>query len=980
MSMSRRLAVVVVAALVGGGVATLSTGSAQAAALAAVLVRTVDTGAWATPSPDPAGITYDAANNRLVLSDSEVDEMPLYQGRNVFFSTLDGQQTAGNTGWTTVPWSNEPAGISYQTAGHFLVSDDDQDKVFVVDTGADGVWTPEDGVPPSFTTRPLNGDPEDVTMDMDATTNGHVLIIDGHNTDVYDYGPGADGTFNGVPPVGDDTRVAYDVGQYGALDPEGIEYYPGRNTILVLDSGSKAVYELDRQGRLLNVVSIAAGGPKSAAGITLAPPSDGSAGDPHLYIVDRGVDNDTNPAENDGRFYEMAVDLPDPGDSTNRAPQVSAGPDLSVSQSASATLAGSVSDDGLPNPPGAVTVTWTKVSGPGAVTFANPNAASTTATFGVVGDYVLRLTAGDGDMQARDDVSVTVTEAVPGGGVALDVPVAAGTDDAEERSASVSTSGTDLEMVVDGTTVQTVGLRFAGVTVPAGATITKAYVQFSTDEAATLTTNLTVAGQAADNPPGFTTVSKNISSRSRTAATVAWTPTAWPTAGARGVDQQTPDLAPIVQEIVSRPGWADGNALVVVVTGSGTRTASASERGAAKAPVLHLEYGSAPSPGPTNVAPTVSAGPDVAVTLPGEASLAGSVSDDGLPNPPGAVTAAWTTVSGPGPVVFADAAAASTTATFSAAGDYVLRLTGDDGALRAADEVTVTVFDDGTEPTNAPPAVGAGNDVSVTLPGSASLAGSVSDDGLPNPPGAVTAAWSMVSGPGTVSFADAAAAATTATFSAAGDYVLRLTGDDGALQTADEVTVTVGSGSSGGGGTPGTLDVPVRVSADDAEERTSTGAVSLTSGDLNLGHDGTRAQTVAMRFTGVTLPPGATITNAWVQFQVDEASTATASLTVAGEAADNAGAFTTTARNISSRSRTTATVGWTPAQWPTLAARAADQQTPNLAAVVQEIVGRPGWASGNALVLTVTGTGTRVAESFDGGAPRAPVLHIEYTV
>src|SRR5215204_4311087 len=113
MGMSRRLPVVVVAALVSGGVATLATGTAQAAPLTALLVRTVDTSAWATPSPDPAGITYDAANNRLVLSDSEVDEMPLYQGRNVFFSTLDGRQTAGDTGWTTEPWSVEPTGISY---------------------------------------------------------------------------------------------------------------------------------------------------------------------------------------------------------------------------------------------------------------------------------------------------------------------------------------------------------------------------------------------------------------------------------------------------------------------------------------------------------------------------------------------------------------------------------------------------------------------------------------------------------------------------------------------------------------------------------------------------------------------------------------------------------------------------------------------------------------------------------------------------
>ena len=59
MGMARRLSLAVVAALVSTGVTTLATGDAQAASLTAVLVRTVDTSAWATPSPDPSGITYD---------------------------------------------------------------------------------------------------------------------------------------------------------------------------------------------------------------------------------------------------------------------------------------------------------------------------------------------------------------------------------------------------------------------------------------------------------------------------------------------------------------------------------------------------------------------------------------------------------------------------------------------------------------------------------------------------------------------------------------------------------------------------------------------------------------------------------------------------------------------------------------------------------------------------------------------------------
>ena len=46
--------------------------------------------------------------------------------------------------------------------------------------------------------------------------------------------------------------------------------------------------------------------------------------------------------------------------------------------------------------------------------------------------------------------------------------------------------------------------------------------------------------------------------------------------------------------------------------------------------------------------------------------------------------------------------------------------------------------------------------------------------------------------------------------------------------------------------------------------------------------------------------------------------------------------------------------------------------------VIQEIVSQPGWASGNALALIVTGTGERVAESRDGAPEGAPLLHIEY--
>ena len=91
---------------------------------------------------------------------------------------------------------------------------------------------------------------------------------------------------------------------------------------------------------------------------------------------------------------------------------------------------------------------------------------------------------------------------------------------------------------------------------------------------------------------------------------------------------------------------------------------------------------------------------------------------------------------------------------------------------------------------NQPPVVNAGPNQTVVLPAAATLTGTVSDDGLPqgNP---LTSAWSMVSGPGTVTFANASAPATTATFSTSGTYVLQLSASDGEFTSTSTVTVTV---------------------------------------------------------------------------------------------------------------------------------------------------------------------------------------------
>jgi hypothetical protein len=96
-----------------------------------------------------------------------------------------------------------------------------------------------------------------------------------------------------------------------------------------------------------------------------------------------------------------------------------------------------------------------------------------------------------------------------------------------------------------------------------------------------------------------------------------------------------------------------------------------------------------------------------------------------------------------------------------------------------------------TQPANDAPVVNAGVDQALTLPATAVLDANVTDDGQPNPPGVIAPSWSKLSGPGNVTFGNPALVDTTATFSAPGVYVLQLAANDGALITADTVTVTV---------------------------------------------------------------------------------------------------------------------------------------------------------------------------------------------
>jgi len=96
---------------------------------------------------------------------------------------------------------------------------------------------------------------------------------------------------------------------------------------------------------------------------------------------------------------------------SNRAPSVSAGLNQSGFVNSAVSLSSSVYDDGLPN--NTLSYSWTKVSGPGTVTFVSASARDTSASFSAVGSYVIHLNVSDGSLSSGDDVSVNITAGTP---------------------------------------------------------------------------------------------------------------------------------------------------------------------------------------------------------------------------------------------------------------------------------------------------------------------------------------------------------------------------------------------------------------------------------------------------------------------------------------------------------------------------------------------------------------------------------------
>ncbi len=526
----------------------------------------------------------------------------------------------------------------------------------------------------------------------------------------------------------------------------------------------------------------------------------------------------------------------------NVPPTVAAGDDSTVRLPQEANLAGTATDDGLPIVPGEMTINWSKISGPGDVAFGSVNALQTTAAFSVAGTYALALTANDGQTSGSDEIILTVEAAPPAPDLSLQT----------NKTKLALGDNVEIRVRLEEATPFANWAQYLRFDQTKLALVDQQSGDFATFIADTRGLS-TINSSGEVRSGGFSLANNNSGAGTLGIFTFK----------AVGVGQTTVTTA---NKSSSKPF---GNVLIEtdsyeiipdIVTGEA---------------VINVLVENSP--------PAVNAGVDQQIRLPlSQVNLNGTMSDDGLPDPPASVAVAWSKVNGPDGVIFGDATALTTTATFLEAGVYVLELSAGDGTLTSTDDVVITVKAENQAPSandeeydawrgeslqiemsngvlqndtdpdgdqlsaqlvdnvqhgelalsangsfsytsnsdwrgvdsftyqafdgvttsqpvtveitvavrNAAPVVQAGEDMIINLPDAAILLGTVEDDG--EPPGQPQQImWSKVSGTGEVVFIDDTLAATSATFSEAGDYTLRLQAGDGELISSDEIIVQV---------------------------------------------------------------------------------------------------------------------------------------------------------------------------------------------
>jgi len=175
-------------------------------------------------------------------------------------------------------------------------------------------------------------------------------------------------------------------------------------------------------------------------------------------------------------------------------------------------------------------------------------------------------------------------------------------------------------------------------------------------------------------------------------------------------------------------------------------------------------------------------------------------------------------------------------------------------------------------------------------------------------------------------------------------------------------------------------DVQIANGDDDVEERLDTNSMYLDSSDLELINDSGRGdQAVGLRFNNITIPQGVTITSADIQFTAKNSHSADTDLLIEVQDIDNAPAFVNVAGDLTDRTMSPVSQAWNNVESWT---GGGVYYSPGLSTLMQDMVDRSGWTTGNSMVFKITGSAgdRRRAWSYNGNSAAAAILHIDMTI
>ncbi|MGI0077461.1 MAG: fibro-slime domain-containing protein, partial [Nitrosopumilaceae archaeon] len=164
-------------------------------------------------------------------------------------------------------------------------------------------------------------------------------------------------------------------------------------------------------------------------------------------------------------------------------------------------------------------------------------------------------------------------------------------DDAEqkENGAMDLVDKSDLDIAEN-----QIGLRFQNINIPQGSIITKAYIQFTAEDDEDDSASVKIFAENVDNAKTFSKTKFDITTRKTTQASVNWSIPEWKKQGDAGSAQRTSDVSSLVQEVVNRKDWSQGNsiAFMLLINNHGNRNAFTYDGNPGKAPLLHIEFSS----------------------------------------------------------------------------------------------------------------------------------------------------------------------------------------------------------------------------------------------------------------------------------------------------------------------------------------------------------------------------------------------------